>query len=264
MRTSNTLSLCVLAILISALASSCAPSEQPEAAEEPVLNMLTAQEEADGWRLLFDGQSLAGWRGLGLADVPTSLWQVENGVIHKVHTSPDSMQADGQPLTGNDLLTIETFPAFEFAFEFKVDSASNSGVKYNVSEEMSTAFPPPNAALGFEYQVLDPAHPDAQARFPLRVSGALYDLMGSDVAALAPTGEWNQGRILFDGSHGEHWLNGVKIVEYDLGTPEFESALAASKYAVNPGFADPRDGHIVLQDHFDEVWFRNLKIKTGP
>jgi hypothetical protein len=227
-----------------------------------VLNTLTAAEEAEGWKLLFDGETFDGWRGLGLEGVPEELWTIEEGAFRKLPSGEVPVQADGQPMAGNDLLTIETFEDYEFKFEFKLVEAANSGVKYNVSEQMSIDFPPPNAALGFEFQVLDPAHPDAGERFPLRISGALYDMMGHEADVLKPAGEWNEGKIVFIGNHGEHWLNGVKVLEYDLDSPAFAEALAASKYAVNEGFADRRVGHIVLQDHLDEVWYRNLKIRV--
>ncbi len=246
--------------------TACAPSgeseqPEPEEVEMAAANTLTAAEEADGWRLLFDGSSFEGWRGLGLDTLPTDLWTIDEGAVRKLPSGEVPVQADGQPIAGNDLITVETFEDFEFAFEFRLVEGANSGVKYNVDEQMSVDFPPSNAALGFEYQVLDPAHPDAEERYPLRIAGALYDMIGHEKDVLKPAGEWNAGRIVFVGNHGEHWLNGERLLAYDLDSAEFAEALAASKYAVNEGFADRRVGHIVLQDHLDEVWYRNLKIK---
>ncbi len=250
-------------LLFMVLIASCGPGQSAEnldtVPENP--NSLTAAEMGQGWRLLFDGESFEGWRGLGRDDVPGELWQIVDGAIRKIPTLEVPVQADGQPMAGVDLITLETFADFEFAFEFLVGEDDNSGVKYNVSEELSIAFPPPNAALGFEYQVLGPKHPDAAERYPLRVSGALYDLVGAQADHLRPADQWNEGRIVFRGNHGEHWLNGVKVLEYDLESLEFASALAASKYAPTEGFADRRVGHIVLQDHLDEVYFRGLKIR---
>ena len=121
-----------------------------------------------------------------------------------------------------------------------------------------------NAALGFEYQVLDDdRHPDARAGVNgNRTAAGLYDLIAPTAGKpINAPGEWNQGRIVFRGNHGEHWLNGQKVVEYDLGSAPMDSALAASKYAPIAGFADRRTGHIVLQDHNDAAWFRNLKVR---
>lgn len=215
----------------------------------------------DDWRPLFDGETFDGWIGLGRDAVPEGHWRIEDGAIRKVASGTVPVAGDGQPLVGGDLMTTETFGDFEFAFEWKVAEGANSGVKYNVSEKLSTSHVPRYAALGFEYQVLDDdRHPDAE--LPSHRAGALYDMIpAGDAKALKPVGEWNESRIVFDGMHGEHWLNGVLVVEYDLDSPRFDSLLAASKYADIEGFADRRVGHIVLQDHGDDVWFRNLLIR---
>lgn len=227
-------------------------------------NVLSAADEANGWRLLFDGQSLDGWRGLGRDDIPEGHWQIEDGTIRKIASGDVPTAADGQPLEGGDIMTNEVFGDFEFAFEWKVAPGANSGVKYNVDEELSTAHDPRYAALGFEYQVLDDdLHPDAE--IPSHRAAGLYDMIvPADNKRLRPVGEWNESRIIFRGMHGEHWLNGEKVVDYDIDSPRFDSLLAASKYAEIEGFADRREGHVVLQDHSDDVWFRNLKIREFP
>ena len=224
-------------------------------------NRLTDAEHAAGWRLLFDGTSLAGWRGLGYDSVPTAHWRVVDGAIAKIPSSKVPRQADGQPAAGGDLMTIDSFRDFELTFEWRVVPGANSGVKYNVSEELSLAHASNHAALGFEYQVLDDVlHPDNQ--LASHRAGALYDIIEPGAAKrLRPVGEWNSARIVLRGNHGEHWLNGVKVVEFDLGTPRLDSLLEKSKYKPIPRFAERRRGHIVLQDHGDEVYFRSIRIR---
>ena len=249
--------LCGAAALCLTMTASAAA--QRPAARAP--NTLTAAERAAGWKLLFDGHSLAGWRGLGYDTVPTQHWVVENGAIRKVPSGKVPVQADGQPTEGGDLMTIATYGDFELSFDWKVAPGANSGVKYNVSEELSSQVPPKHAAIGFEYQVLDDdRHPDG--KLPTHRSAALYDLVAPSAAKkLRPVGEWNRGRIVVVGNHGEHWLNGAKVVSYDLGTPAMDSALAASKFKPLSWFAERRRGHIVLQDHGDEAFYRNIKIR---
>ena len=231
----------------------------PPAAARP--NELTAAERAAGWRLLFDGRTLTGWRGLGYDSVPTAHWKVTDGAIEKIASGNVPKLADGQPAHGGDLMTVDSFGDFELAFEWKVAPGANSGVKYNVSEQLSMSQAPNHAALGFEYQILDDdRHEDG--KLPSHRAGALYDLIAPNARKhLRPVGEWNQSRIVFRGRHGEHWLNGEKIVEFDLGTPRMDSLIAASKYRSIPGFADRRAGHIVLQDHGDEAYFRSIKVR---
>jgi len=232
-------------------------------ANSPVAqNTLTASERAAGWRLLFDGKTFNGWRGLGYDSVPTAHWKIENGTIRKLADGQVPRLADGQPAAGGDLMTKDTFRDFEMTWEWKISPAGNSGVKYNVSEEISMANAPNHAALGFEYQMLDDnLHEDN--KIPSHRAGALYDLIPPNAnKRLKPVGEWNSSTIIFRGNHGEHWLNGPKIVEFELGTPRMDSLLAASKYRSIPNFATRRAGHIVLQDHVDEVFFRNIKIRV--
>jgi hypothetical protein len=238
-------------------------------------NELTAGERAAGWRLLFDGRTLAGWRGLGYDGAPAGHWVVVNGAIEKVASGNVPRVADGRPLNGGDLMTVDTFGDFELTWEWKVTPGANSGVKYNVSEEMSVAqagsmtpaavargaIAPNHSALGFEYQMLDDdRHEDGN--LATHRSGALYDLIAPGPAKqLRPVGGWNRSMVIFRGNHGEHWLNGQKIVEFDLGTARMDSLLAHSKYRSIPGFGDRRHGHIVLQDHGDEVYFRTIKVR---
>ena len=254
--------LALLATLAGPVAMLCSASLAD--AQGTPSGTLTAAERAAGWRSLFNGQDFTGWRGLGRDSVATAHWKVQDGAIHKVARSSVPLGANGRPLPGGDLVTVESFGDFEFAFEWKISEGANSGVKYNVSEAMTGTG---TGALGFEYQILDDErHPDAKAGVNgNRTAAGLYDLI-APVAnkPVKPVGEWNEGRIVFRGNHAEHWLNGVKTVEYDLGSPRMNALLAASKYASIAGFADRRRGQIVLQDHQDEVWYRNLKVRELP
>ena len=228
-------------------------------------NTLTSAEGASGWRLLFDGKTLTGWRGLGYDTVPTSHWVVVDGAIKKIASVNVARVADGRPLAGGDLQTRDSFADFELSFEWRVTPGANSGVKYNVSEAMSMAQAgsggPSHSALGFEYQVLDDdRHADGQ--IASHRSAALYDLIApNERKQLRPVGEWNRARIVMRGNHGEHWLNGEKVVEFELGAAHMDSLLAASKYKPIPGFGAKRRGHIVLQDHGDEVYYRDIKVR---
>jgi hypothetical protein len=224
-------------------------------------NELTASERAAGWRLLFDGKTFAGWRGLGYDSVPTAHWKISSGAIEKIASGKVAKMPDGQPANGGDLMTVDTFGDFELAFQWKVTPGANSGLKYNVSEEFSLKNASNHAALGFEYQVLDDSLSDDK-KIATHRAGSLYDLFAPNAQKkLKPVGQWNSSRLVFRGKHGEHWLNGVKIVEFDLGTARMDSALAASKYRSIQGFAERRKGHIILQDHGDETYYRAIKIR---
>lgn len=224
-------------------------------------NTLTAAERSAGWKLLFDGTTLTGWRGLGYDSIPTAHWKVEDGTIHKIPNGQIPRLADGQPAAGGDLMTIATFQDFEFAWEWKIGPGGNSGVKYNVSEELSMAVAPNHAAIGFEYQLLDDSLAEDN-KIPSHRAGALYDMIPpGDGKAVKPAGEWNSSRLIFRGNHAEHWLNGVKVVEFELGSARVDSLLALSKYKNIKDFAVRKRGHIVLQDHGEDIHFRSLKVR---
>ena len=225
---------------------------------EALPNTLSESEIEEGWILLFDGESFDGWRGYRKDEVPAEHWKIEDGSIHKIASGDVPLMADGQPQAGGDIITLTKYENFELSFEWKVALGANSGIKYNVIEEMSDQNP-----LGFEYQILDDDnHPDAKmGNGTNRTASGLYDLISPENKKVKPVGQWNHGRIIYNGLHGEHWLNGEKVLEYDLGSARMDSLLAISKYAPIEGFGDKKAGHVVLQDHNDDVWFRNIKIR---
>ncbi|MFC2166540.1 DUF1080 domain-containing protein [Acidobacteriota bacterium] len=245
------------------LISACGQDKSTLSESSPALelNTLTAEEKEAGWELLFDGTTFNGWRGVGLENIPEGHWTIEDGVIKKIPSGEVPLQEDGQPLEGGDIMTTKTFENFELYLEWKIVPAGNSGIKYNVSEDLSVSNPPPHGALGFEYQILDDnLHPDGQ-RGGLYTASALYDLVEPLGKTLKPVGEFNSTRILLKDHHGEHWLNGTKVLEYEMDTEEFKSLVAKSKYKDYEGFADKRSGHIIIQDHTSAAWFRNIKIR---
>lgn len=224
-------------------------------------NQLTAEETRAGWKLLFDGQSLAAWRGYALEGLPATGWTIEGDAIKHAKTN-------GRPNgAGGDLVTREVFGDFDFRWEWRIGVAGNSGIKYFVIDRRATGGATlyvgddGHSAAGFEYQMLDDErHPDAK-NGPIRQSGSLYSLLPANEAKrLKPVGEFNRSRLVVRGNHVEHWLNDVKVVEYDLGSPEMNAALAKSKYKDVPGLGTKFKTMLLIQDHGEEVWLRNLKI----
>lgn len=215
--------------------------------DDVTTNVLTPEEEAEGWRLLFDGTDLSQWRGYRMDTVPPD-WGVTDGAIH--------FQSEHGGEGYGDLQTRQEFGDFELVLEWKISECGNSGILYRVSEDAEQEF-----MTGPEYQLIDAdseCYPDLG---PDRTSGANYGLDAPAVDATKPAGEWNSTRIVLDGAHVEHWLNGEKVVEYELWTDEWKEKVAQTKFAEWPGYGMNKRGHIVLQDHGAEVWFRNIKIR---
>lgn len=226
------------------------------------INTLSVNEKNEGWKLLFDGETFNGWRGLGRDNVQTELWTIVNGEIKKIDTGEVPSRPDGQPVQGGDLMTIDTFLNFELYFEWKVLKAGNSGLKYNVSEQMSQKYASKHSALGFEYQMLDDLDSTYIGKLKLsQYSGSLYDMIVPDNPKLKPAGTYNSSRIIINGNQVKHWLNGKIIVEFEFESERLDSLYRNSKYRNFPDFHKKRKGHIVLQNHKDEAWFRNIKIR---
>jgi Domain of Unknown Function (DUF1080) len=219
------------------------------------INRLTSGEKAAGWRLLFDGKTFNGWRGFHSDKVPEG-WLIEDGCIKKAPANGMLGRA------GGDLITADQFSDFELQIEWKLSSRSNSGIKYLVTESLP---PSGRSGVSFEYQVLDDQnHPDAKMGIDgNRTAGALYDLIAPvKERKPKPIGQFNQTRIIVRGNHIEHWLNGVKVVEFDRSSADFKQRIAQSKFKNTKGFGEAAKGHILLQDHGDAVWFRSIKIRN--
>ncbi len=217
-------------------------------------NQLTAAEKKAGWRLLFDGQSFTGWRGFHKQTVPAG-WILEDGCISRIAGKVPAGQQDG------DLITVGQFENFEFTLEWKISRGGNSGIKYLVSETLP---PTGRGAISFEMQVLDDDnHPDAKAGINgNRKASALYDIMPpNDKKNLKPVGEFNQIRLVVKGNHIEHWLNGAKVLEFERGSAALKALIAQSKFKNQPLFGTFAKGHLLLQEHGDKVWYRNIKIR---
>jgi len=225
-------------------------------------NQLTQTEIDEGWVLLFDGQTFNGWRSLGIDHVQEGIWKIEDEAIRKINSHNVTAQATGRTVESSDLISIDTYENFELSFEWKLNKDGNSGIKYNVSEEISMQYPPTFSALGFEYQMLDNDCENYKKTYkPSYFAGSLYDMIIAQNVHLKPIGEFNKSRIILNGNHGEHWLNGVMILEYEMGTSMFNSLYQASKYKKYPDFEQKRKGHIVITNHVDDSWHRNIKIR---
>lgn len=217
--------------------------------------------ESDEWTPLFDGETFEGWRTLGSDSVFTSYWKIENGILKKIDRGKVPERPDGQPLQGGDLMTKKTYDNYELYWEWALFEDGNSGLKYNVSEEISMSQGSRHSALGFEYQMIDDTSEEYTDLKPAQYSGSLYDLLPSSDVTLKPHGEFNTSRIRIEGDHVTHWLNGREVLSYTFGSDKLKLAYENSKFADIAGFIDKRKGHIVLQDHITEAWFRNIRIK---
>jgi hypothetical protein len=222
------LGLCLAVIATAALAQS------------PADNTLTPAEKAAGWKLIFDGRSTAGWRGFK-TPAPDRGWRVEDGAL-----TPD-------PKTSKDLVTKANYGNFELDFDWKISPKGNSGVIYHVIPVGDETY-----ESGPEYQILDNAHGEP----PLQRAASLFALYAPSKDMTRPVGQFNHGRLVVDHGRVQHWLNGEKVVEYDINSPDFKARVAGSKFKQWPQFATGKTGAIALQNHGDAVWFKNLKIKV--
>lgn len=219
-------------------------------------NNLSAAEKQGRWQLLFDGKTSNGWVGAFKQSFPDHGWRIDSGMITVLEAKGE------QGKNGGDVITTAQYSAFDLTFQFRLTPGANSGVKYFVTlKEKSDS-----SAIGLEYQVLDDKmHPDAkQGREGNRTLASLYDLIPANKSEryFNPPGQWNWGRIVvYPNNHVEHWLNGIKVLEYERGSKAFEDLVAISKYKIWEHFGEAKEGHILLQDHGNEVSYRSIKIK---
>jgi hypothetical protein len=220
------------------------------------VNNLSDFEIKAGWKLLFDGKTSSGWKGAYKESFPATGWEVKEEIL-KVLSS-----GGAESNNGGDIVTIEKFSAFDLSFDFKLTTGANSGVKYFVTLSENNS----GSAIGLEYQVLDDSlHPDAKLGINgNRTMASLYDLIKAEKTTrfIKQPGGWNTGRIVvYPNNHVEHYLNGIKVLEYERGSQAFRDLVAISKYKIWPDFGEAKEGHILLQDHGNEVSFRSIKIR---
>jgi hypothetical protein len=228
-------------------------SPQAHAQDGDAHNTLTPDERANGWELLFDGETTDEWRGYNDDSFPDEGWTVENGVL-TIEGSDGSVEG-----SGGDIVTKKSYDNFVLKLEWKISKGGNSGIFYRALEQ-------PNQAIYWsapEMQVLDNAnHPDAdRGEDGNRKAGSLYDLIPAKPQTFTGHGEWQDVMIVADGNHIEHWLNGEKVLEYNLWTPEWYQMIRDSKFRNHPEFGDMREGLIGLQDHGTTAHFRNIMVK---
>ena len=241
-----------IVLLAATLAAGTATQAAPPAkgaGDAAMANTLTDAEKKEGWDLLFDGKSLDAWRGFKMAGLPAG-WSPRDAAIR---FDPPAEGTSGQRA---DLVTKKQYGDFELALEWAVTPGGNSGIMFRVSEDKARTY-----ETGAEYQVLDNAG-HADGKNPVTSAGSNYALHAPVKDVTRPVGEWNQARLRVEGAHVTHWLNGTKLLEYDLWTPEWKALVEASKFKAMPGYGLEKTGHIALQDHGNDVRFRNLKIRS--
>jgi len=211
------------------------------------LNGAAAKADSEGWQLLFDGKTFDGWRGYRMKEMPAKGWKVEDRILKKI---------GGEH--GGDIITEETFDNFELSWEWRISKGGNNGIKYLVTEDRPSA-------PGPEYQMIDDAANEDGKVGPKHATASFYDVLApSPHQPLKPAGEWNSSRVLIQGNHVEHWLNGKKVLEYELSSDSVKAAVAKSKFRNAPHFGEKIKGHIMLTDHQDECWFRDIRIRELP
>ena len=222
-------------------------------ASEVAINTLTEKEKEDGWILLFDGESTDSWRGYNSDQFPDKGWQIQDNLL-MVEAS-----GTGEDGFGGDIITKDQFEDFEFKVDFKLSPQGNSGIVYLVKEEENT----PSWHSAPEYQLLDNQYYEENGDIPMdkHRTGDAYDIKAATEDAMNPVGEWNEAMIRVKDGNVEHWLNGKKVVEYSLQSPEWKQLVEKSKFADYPAYGMAEKGHIGIQDHGHQLWYRNIKVR---
>jgi hypothetical protein len=242
------------------LVAACSPAKKENQVQDsvvvqpptsPSLPSLTDAEKAEGWKLLFDGQTLNGWKIF--KDRKNNTWEVENGTLH-CKALNEAVKGNGDERS--DIMTTEEFANFELAFDWKIAAQGNSGVMFRVTEEFDQPY-----YSGAEYQLID------DTGYPGKLTekqktGANYDMHAVEKKNLNPVGEWNASKIIANGNQVEYWLNGEKTVEYEIGSPDWKKRKEDSKWKEWKGYGVSPKGHIDFQDHGNEVWFKNVRVRT--
>jgi len=197
--------------------------------------------DTGGWRSLFDGKTTAGWRGFRQQKMPDG-WQAVDGVLTRVAAA-------------SDIVTVDEFGDFELALEWKLPPDGNSGIFFRVTEDDDVMW-----HVAPEFQLIDNAYSKEHLK-PVQLAGANYDLHPPSRDVTRPIGSWNEARLIVRGAHVEHWLNGLKVVDYELWTDDWQRRVGGSKFKDYPRYARARRGHIGLQDHGDRIAFRNIRIR---
>ena len=225
----TSLKITVIALAVTCLVSGCSTN--------------TNHAARSGWTVLFDGKSTEAFRGFRQASFPTNSWVVDEGALKSL------------PEVQVDLITREPYESFELELEWKVAREANSGIMFHVSESE-----PETYMSGPEMQIVDDANTEDGAN-PKTSAGSLYDLIAPTNKNCHPAGQWNRIRLIVDGNHVEHWMNGAKILDYELGSGSLKALIAGSKFKEWPRFAREETGYIVLQNHGNSVWFRNIRVR---